>query len=204
MSRFQKALWVFLAVATVTSCIRAPFPRELMLQHFPTVAVLVALPLVLRRHPLSDSAFGCIVAFMLFHVLGARYIYSYVPYDDWLQRLIGFNPTRMLHLRRNHYDRVVHFAFGLLAPHPVREVEQRYFHLPPRFSRYAAIEFVLAFSLLYELFEWGLTMLLSPADAGAYNGEQGDIWDAHKDMSFALVGSLLWLAGSLLRTRRAS
>jgi hypothetical protein len=34
-------------------------------------------------------------------------------------------------------------------------------------------EFVLAFSLLYELFEWGLTMVLSPEDAAAYNGEQG-------------------------------
>jgi len=49
----------------------------------------------------------------------------------------------------------------------------------------------LAFSLVYELFEWGLTMVLSPSDAGAYNGEQGDLWDAHRDMSCALVGALI-------------
>jgi putative membrane protein len=53
---------------------------------------------------------------------------------------------------------------------------------------------VLAFSLLYELFEWGLTMVLSPQDAAAYNGQQGDIWDAHKDMSLAMLGALLGLA----------
>jgi putative membrane protein len=34
-------------------------------------------------------------------------------------------------------------------------------------------------------------MVLSPEDAGEYNGEQGDIWDAQKDVSLALLGALL-------------
>jgi len=42
-------------------------------------------------------------------------------------------------------------------------------------------------------------MVLSPGDAGAYNGEQGDIWDAHKDMSFAAIGAIVWYLLSRFR-----
>ena len=97
----------------------------------------------------------------------------------------------------------MHLAFGVLSVRPVWEILTGRFKVPPRFAFYASVEFVLAFSLLYELFEWGLTMVLSPEDAGAYNGEQGDIWDAHRDMSFALLGSCLGLAvWRVLRRRR--
>jgi len=202
MTPRQRAMWIVLLVATAISCIHPPFPKQMLLQHFPTVALLIALPLIVRRYPLSDLTFGCIIAFMLFHIVGARYIYSYVPYDEWTQRLFGFSLTQRFHLRRNHYDRVVHFAFGLLAGTPVREIEQRYFGVQPRIARFLAIEFVLAFSMLYELFEWGLTMVLSPDDAGAYNGEQGDIWDAHKDMLSAAIGAIVWYLGSRVRVSR--
>ena len=46
-------------------------------------------------------------------------------------------------------------------------------------------------SLLYELFEWGIATTLSPEAAEAYNGQQGDMWDAHKDMALALVGGII-------------
>ncbi|WP_265088482.1 DUF2238 domain-containing protein [Psychrobacter immobilis] len=52
-------------------------------------------------------------------------------------------------------------------------------------------------SLLYELLEWGIAATLSPEAAEAYNGQQGDIWDAHKDMALALLGGLI-AAGILL------
>ena len=165
----------------------------MLLQHTPTVVILAALPFVTRRVPLSNLAFSCIGAFLLLHIVGARYIYSYVPYDVWSKRLVGISISQQFGFRRNHFDRVVHFAFGVLAVRPVWEVLTRSFFVPKRFAYYAAVEFVLAFSLVYELFEWALTMVLSPSDAGAYNGEQGDIWDAHRDMSFAFLGSLLSL-----------
>ncbi|WP_286943775.1 DUF2238 domain-containing protein, partial [Acinetobacter sp. UBA6526] len=34
-------------------------------------------------------------------------------------------------------------------------------------------------------------MGLSPEDAENYNGQQGDMWDAHKDMFLATVGAVL-------------
>ena len=42
-------------------------------------------------------------------------------------------------------------------------------------------------SMIYELFEWLLTIVMTPDAADNYNGQQGDMWDAQKDMAMALV-----------------
>lgn len=201
MSRLQNALLGVLAALAVASCVEAPFPGQMYLQHLPTVAAIVALGSLPRRYRISEAAFACLVAFLALHVLGARYIYSYVPYDDWSRAVLGFSLSDRFHWQRNHFDRSVHFFFGLLWVYPGWEIAHRHFRVPERFARYLAVEFVMAFSMLYELFEWSLAMVLSPQDAGAYNGQQGDIWDAQKDMSFALAGALLATAGILLRRR---
>ena len=191
MSTTQKSLLALVVLALLASCIDPPFPKQMFLQHLPTVALLAALPFLARRIPLSNAAFACLAAFLLLHVLGARYIYSYVPYDEWLENLFGIRPSAAFGFGRNHYDRAVHFFFGVLWVRPVQEICVRRFGVPRRFAWYTAFEFVLAFSMVYELFEWGLALALSPANADAYNGQQGDVWDAHKDMSLALVGALL-------------
>ena len=206
MKPYQRTLLAALTALAIASCIRAPYPREMYLQHLPTVAAIVALAILPRRYELSDASFTCLVAFLALHVLGARYLYSNVPYDRWSQAILGFSLTGRFHLRRNHYDRLVHLCFGLLWVQPVWEVAHRHFRIPERFARYQAVELVMAASMLYEVFEWSLTMLLSPADAGAYNGEQGDLWDAQKDMALALAGALLATSAILLfrRLRRRS
>jgi putative membrane protein len=56
--------------------------------------------------------------------------------------------------------------------------------------------------MLYELFEWGLSMVLAPGHADAYNGQQGDVWDAQKDMAFALVGAAITLLVLWVTRRR--
>jgi putative membrane protein len=197
----QKRLLVLLGLALVASCVRPYYPQEMFLQHLPTVFCLVALPVLSRRFAISDAAFACLVVFLLFHVLGARYIYSFVPYDSWSESLLGINVTEAFGFRRNHYDRVVHFLFGALWVRPVWEVCWRYLGVPRRFAFYAAFEFTLAFSMVYELFEWMLAVLLSPESADAYNGQQGDMWDAQKDMSFALAGATIAVL-LLLRAER--
>lgn len=189
----QRKAFAVLIVAAVAGTIGSEFPEQMFLQHIPTVFIIIVLPLAARRVPFTTAGFFCIVSFMLLHVVGARYIYSYVPYDEWSGRIFGVTISERFGFERNHFDRAVHFAFGALAVRPAWEVLTRVFRVPPRFALYATVEFVLAFSLLYELFEWGLTLVLSPADAGAYNGEQGDIWDAHRDMALALVGSIVGL-----------
>lgn len=49
----------------------------------------------------------------------------------------------------------------------------------------------MASSLFYELIEWWIAMGLSPEDAENYNGQQGDQWDAHKDMFLATLGAIV-------------
>lgn len=63
---------------------------------------------------------------------------------------------------------------------------------------YIAITAVMVTSLWYEWFEWLIAILLSPQNAEAYNGQQGDMWDAHKDMLMATIGSLIWIKTAYL------
>jgi putative membrane protein len=202
MNRYAIFLWAGVTSAMFVSLIRSPFPDQMYLQHIPTVAVLVAWPVLARRFALTSAAVTCLASFLLLHVLGARYIYSYVPYDRWSQQLFGFEVTSRFGFRRNHFDRVVHFAFGALWVRPVWEACVRYFRVPRRFAYYTAFEFVLVFSMLYELVEWALSLALAGSDADAYNGQQGDMWDAQKDMSLALLGSVVALFVLFLSQRK--
>ena len=204
MTRAKWFLIGLLGAAVALSCVRPPYPAEMVLQHSPTIALLIALPLLQRRWPLSHTAFGCLVAFLLLHTLGARYIYSNVPYDRWFAALFGQDLSSRFGWDRNHYDRLVHFSFGLLWVRPVFEISVRHLGIPRRVALYTVVEFVLAFSAFYELFEWGLTMVLSPEDASEYNGQQGDIWDAHKDMLLALAGAVLGLFALVGAQKRSS
>lgn len=201
MNRVQYAILATLGALLLASLIDAPYPEQMYLQHIPTVLLLAACPFLARRFPITNAAFLCIAAFLVLHIVAARYIYSYVPYDSWTQRLLGVSLTQEFGLRRNHFDRLVHFSFGALFTRPTWEICVRYFGVPRRFAYYAAFEFVLAFSMIYELFEWGLSLVLAGQDADAYNRQQGDIWDAQKDMLFALVGSAACLV-VLYCTRR--
>jgi putative membrane protein len=199
---YEYKLLLVLGIAMALSCIGAPYPQEMYLQHSPTLFLLFFLPWIHRRYPVSRTAFTCLIVFMLFHTLGARYIYSYVPYDRWCESLFGFRLSEEFSFRRNHYDRLAHFLFGLLWTVPVWDVLTRHFRIRPRVAWYFALEFIMAASMLYEAFEWGLTMVLSPKDANSYNGQQGDMWDAQKDMTLAMVGALITAVVMRVRSRR--
>ena len=47
-----------------------------------------------------------------------------------------------------------------------------------------------------------LTVTFAPAWAEAYNGQQGDPWDAQKDMAMAGLGALIAMTVTLLVNRR--
>jgi putative membrane protein len=197
----QRALLAGLALLLVLVQVKQPFPATAPLHHLPTLALLLAAPFLLRRRPLSDSALACIVLFFVLHTIGGRYTYTNVPYDAWTRALSGQALSEMFGWSRNHYDRLVHLGYGLLAILPVYEALQRHAGLRPRLSLYIAVESVLAVSALYEIFEWLLTLTMEGSLATAYNGQQGDLWDAQKDMALAALGALL-AAGALATRRR--
>ncbi|MCH8047691.1 MAG: DUF2238 domain-containing protein [Planctomycetes bacterium] len=187
----QSAMLLAVVAALVRSCFGAPYPDDLALQHIMTVVALVALAASIVWFPLGHGPLAALLAFVLLHVVGARYLYSYVPYDRWAEQFLGVNISQTFSFERNHYDRLVHFGFGLLIAWPAREVVLRYIGAPRRWSYYLVVDFIIASSAMYELAEWMVAIGLSPEAAENYNGQQGDVWDAHKDMALAAGGALL-------------
>lgn len=57
-------------------------------------------------------------------------------------------------------------------------------------------------SMIYELFEWLLTIVMTTEAANNYNGQQGDMWDAQKDMALALLGSTITAIGIFVQSNR--
>lgn len=171
--------------------IRQPFPNVAPLHHIPTVALLISAPFLLRRWPLSTVSVACILLFFALHTFGGRYTYTNMPYDRWATLLTGHSISDTFGFQRNNYDRLVHFSYGLLAVRPTWELLSRHFGATPKLALYIAVECVLAVSALYELLEWLIAIILAGPLADDYNGQQGDIWDAQKDMGLALLGALM-------------
>jgi putative membrane protein len=187
--------WAIVGLVLVVgiSFIDSPFFAQLPLQHIPTAVALALFLVFSRRYPLSTTSFVCLVIFLLVHTLGARYVYSNVPYDEWAKAILGKSINEMFGWTRNHYDRLVHFLYGMLFFIPAREILIRYLSIPQKRADYFALEFVMASSMVYELIEWIIGFVLAPEIADVYNGQQGDMWDSHKDMALATAGGLIAL-----------
>lgn len=198
----QRAMLAGLAVLLALVQIKPPFPATAPLQHLPTLTLLLASPFLLARKPLSDAALACMILFLALHTIGGRYTYTNVPYDLWARALSGHTLSEAFGWSRNHYDRLVHFGYGLLAVLPMREALIRHAGFGRRAALYVAVESVFAVSALYEIFEWLLTLTMEGSVATAYNGQQGDLWDAQKDMALAALGALLAAAAAAVAMRR--
>ncbi|MEV6349104.1 DUF2238 domain-containing protein [Actinoplanes sp. NPDC051851] len=199
-SVYRSSLAVFLVVVAATWW-HPPHPVEQALHHSLTVVALLVLVLVHRRRPLPYTSLLLILIFLLLHSVAARWMYSYVPYDDWTEALFGVRLNEALGWRRNHFDRLVHLTYGLCLA-PVLFAAFRAGGRGIRWSAIAAVDVVLSTSAFYELFEWGIAMTLAPEAAEAYNGQQGDMWDAQTDMLLATSGAVIAVFFSSARAAR--
>ncbi|MCR3749827.1 DUF2238 domain-containing protein [Lentzea californiensis] len=179
-------LGAFGALMAVT-WINPLWPAEQALHSSLTAVALLALWLSRRR--LDTAQWAWALFFLALHTIAARWIYSFVPYDGWTDALLGVRMSEAFSWDRNHFDRLVHFAYGLCLTALLRRKWVR------------SLEIVLATSALYELLEWAIAMTLAPGVAEAYNGQQGDVWDAHADMALAALGALVTSLASCARRR---
>jgi putative membrane protein len=136
-----------------------------------------------RRFPLSDVSYVLITVYMTLHAIGAHYTYAQVPLGIWVKEVF--------HQTRNHYDRLVHFSFGLMLAYPAREIFLRVANARGFWAYYLPLDVTLAFSAMYEIMESWFAQIISPGLGDAWLGTQGDIWDAQKDMTAALAGAIL-------------
>src|SRR3546814_10221489 len=121
--------------------------------------------------------------------VGAHYTYSNVPYDDWWRALTGHSLNEALGWKRNQFDRLVHFSYGLLFAYPIREIFLRVVEVRGFWGYLLPLDVALSTSALYELIEWGAAAPFGGELGAAYLGMQGDIWDAQKDMALAATGA---------------
>ena len=178
------ALWTVLAIA--------PYDRaDWALENVLTVAAIGVLVATRRVLPLSNASYGLLFAFLCLHAVGAHYTYSLVPWDDALRSMSGASLSELVGATRNHYDRVVHLAYGLLLVLPLREWLMRHAGVRGFWSYFLPMDVVLSTSALYELIEWAAALLFGGGLGVAFLGTQGDEWDTHKDMALAALGALI-------------
>ena len=171
------------------SWIAPPWPAEQALHSSLTVVGLAWLWRHDRGWPLPLCQFAMVCGFIGVHCVAARWLYSNVPYDQWVQALTGWSPQHAFGWQRNHADRFIHLLYGVcFAPAVFTYLRQRW-PLSPRQAFVLAVMAIMCSSLAYEWLEWAIALTLSPEAAESYNGQQGDLWDAHADMLLATLGA---------------
>ncbi len=195
---------LLLLFAVVIASIQPLEMEAYLLHQIGTVLMLILLIACLYKVGLSVVSFWLYIGFLLIHIIGTHYLYSYVPYSNWTEALLGFNLDQTMGWSRNMYDRFVHLAYGLLLYPVFLRLFQVWLPSLKPFTLYLLIiQFVMATSLFYEWVEWLIAIGLSPEEAENYNGQQGDIWDAHKDMFLATIGSMITGAIYLCKTAKS-
>lgn len=190
-SRYLLVLGVFFAVEWSLLAISPHDRAGWALENVIVVAFVILVASTYRVFPLSRVSYTLIFFFLLLHEVGAHYTYANVPYDEWFAGLFGYSLNQSLGFERNHFDRLVHFCYGLLLAYPIREVFIRIANVRGFWGYFLPLDLTMSTSMIFELFEWGAAELFGGDLGMAYLGTQGDMWDAHRDMLLASLGALV-------------
>ena len=185
------AVWIALAIDP-------RYRQDWALENVLVVVFAVALWATRRRFVMSRISYTLIFVFLCLHTVGAHYTYAEVPYDEWFEALTGRSLDEMMGWQRNHFDRLVHFMYGLLMAYPIRELLIRVADVRGFWGYFLPLDVTLATSAVFELFEWAAAELFGGDLGVAYLGTQGDVWDAQRDMAFAGLGALIAMSVTAL------
>ncbi|MBM3754296.1 MAG: DUF2238 domain-containing protein [Acidobacteria bacterium] len=128
---------------------------------------------------LSNTSWMLVFAFFCLHEYGALHAYSNVPVGEWFGG------------GRNHYDRAIHFLYGLMLTRPLMEIFRA---RGVRYPYASAVQAIVSTSALYEIAEWLVAASVAPELGAEFIGAQGNVWDAQKDMALASIGALVHAA----------
>jgi len=177
-------LWAALAISPVDR-------SDWLLENVLLILGAVVLIATRRVLPLSGVSYTTILVFLCLHIIGAHYTYAEVPYDEAFRDLTGNSFNEMVGWKRNNYDRVVHFSYGLLLAYPIRELFLRVANVRGFWGYFLPLDLTMSTSMLYELIEWLSAVWFGGNLGTAFLGSQGDEWDAQKDMALASLGALI-------------
>jgi putative membrane protein len=182
---FPVVLLVLFGVWFVAWGIAPSYREDWLLENLLVFGAVPALVWGRSRLRFSNRAYLCLFVFFCLHEVGAHYTYSEVPYREWLPALAVS--------ARNHYDRLVHFAYGLLVTPALFEVFRAYAPARAAWRWLLPATSMFGHSVIYEGIEWAAAELFGGDLGAAYLGTQGDEWDAQKDMALAALGTTLSL-----------
>lgn len=179
--------WTVLAIAPVDR-------SDWLLENALVFTAVPLLVLTYRNLRFSNLSYTLLFVFFCLHEVGAHYTYAKVPYDQWFQSITGHTLNSVFGLTRNHYDRVVHFSYGLLMVPPTLELLRAKNAAGTGIWRFIVPLFFLHCQAgIFEMIEWVAAEWFGGDLGVAYLGTQGDVWDAHKDMALAGLGTLIAL-----------
>jgi len=181
-NRLLQVLCLAMAVVLIVTGYQPERVFDWWLENVAALAFLAILGTTYRRLPLSDLSYLLIFVYLSMHEWGAEYKYSDVPLGEWMKPWLGTT--------RNHYDRVMHFGYGLLLAYPMQEWFMRVVGVTSRWRYLLPVESTLAFSACYEMLEALAASVLTPERGEEFVGMQGDMWDSQKDMLMAGLGAV--------------
>ncbi len=171
-----------------------PYDRQTWFAENLTVWIILAviLGLYARGVRFSKTAYALMFVLIYLHTIGGHYTFALVPFD-WFTDFFGFT--------RNHFDRIAHFTVGFYAFAVAEWLFVRKM-VTNKFLLFTYPVFLIAtIAMTYELVEWVYAAGADTADAMAYLGSQGDIWDAQKDMLADTLGAIFATTIFFLRTK---
>jgi putative membrane protein len=196
--RYLLVLVVLFSIEWIALAIRPLDRWDWALENALVAVFLVVLAASYSRLRFSRISYTLIFVFLCLHEIGAHYTYSKVPYDAWFEAVSGSALNDLAGWERNHFDRLVHFLYGLLLAYPIREVFLRVVNVRGFWGYFLPLDLTMSTSMMFELFEWGAAELVGGDLGMAYLGTQGDMWDAHKDMALASLGALIAMTATAL------
>nr|WP_315151334.1 DUF2238 domain-containing protein [uncultured Flavobacterium sp.] len=184
----MKNIYLMLAVFFGTLLWSVTNPNEgftCFLEIIPAFIGVAILALTFKKFRFTDFTYLLILIHCIILFVGGHYTYAQVPLFDTIREIF--------HQSRNNYDKVGHFAQGLVPAMIIRELFIRKKVIShSSFFNFIIVSICLAISAAYEWIEWGVS-LLTGEGGDAFLGTQGYVWDTQSDMLFATIGAIVGL-----------
>jgi len=146
------------------------------------IVVILILVFTYKWFRFTNLSYLLMLIFFCLHTYAAHYTYEGTPIDHWLKSAF--------HTKRSYYDRVVHFAFGLLLALPFLELFKSKVKLHGIWLYMVPIVVILGFSALFEILEMLAALISGSGGEAKFVGMQGDVFDTQKDMALAFLGGV--------------
>lgn len=180
--RVHVVLFVAYCIVLVWSVIQPHDYFTWMLEVFPAVIGMIVLIATRNKFTFTTLAYSFIVIHCCILFVGGHYTYALVPLFDWVKEVF--------HQSRNNYDKVGHFAQGLVPAIITRELFFRLGVVQRKgWIAFLTVCVCLSISACYEFIEW-FVAVVSGESADSFLGTQGYVWDTQSDMLYALMGAL--------------